>query len=132
MNLSDFVNENRKKIKYDMRNINGGFSDGVEIRPAQNDPAIMNITINIYGGSKNSFNAYKVPPRIQELQSAFLKTRQTGDPFAAEFKKELDAYYDNLKRAIGLEMVRLIQEFDAQAKDSIGRAIGKLNQRYQQ
>ena len=121
---------NKKKIKYDMKNINGGFSDGVEIKPGEH-AGVMDISVNIYGGSQGLAHAHQVPPSIQEIQKAFIAAQQTGDPIGAELRADLEAYYANLRRAISLEIVRLIQQFDAQANESIANAVAKINQKYQ-
>ena len=119
-----------KKIKYDMKNVNGGFSGGVDIKPGQT-AGVMNVAVNIYGGSQSTAHAYEVPPKIKDIQEAFIAARQTGDPVAADLKTELNAYYNNLKRAISLHIVQAMQQFDAQANASIQTAIQQINAKYQ-
>jgi hypothetical protein len=119
-----------KKIKYDMQNVNGGFSGGVDIEPGQH-AGVMNISVNIYGGSQSTAHAYEVPPRIKELQEAFIAARQKGDPVAGELHSELKEYYSNLKRAISLHVVKAMQIFDQQASSSIQAAIQSINAKYQ-
>jgi len=124
------VEGNKKKIKYDMKNINGGFSDGVEIQPGEHS-GIMNISVNIYGGNTKSAHPYQVPPSIKKLQAAYIAATQVGDPVSGNLKVQLEAYYTNLRRAISLEMVKLIQQFDAGASESISTAVQTINQKYQ-
>lgn len=119
-----------KKIRYDMKNVNGGFSGGVDIKPGQ-DPGVMNISINIYGGSQSIAHPYQVPQRIKELQEAYAAARQSGDPSSEEFKTELREYYNNLKRAISLYVVKSMQQFDEQASVAIQNAIQQINAKYQ-
>jgi hypothetical protein len=120
-----------KKIKYDMQNVNGGFSGGVDISPGQTSD-VMNISIDIYGGNQTTSHPYKVPPRIKQIQQAFITARQTGDPVAGELKSELKEYYNNLRRAISLQIVRAMQQFDAQSKEAIAQAVQQINARYQE
>ena len=59
-NLVKLIKE--EKSKYDMNFINGGFSDGVEIKyDAQTAPNSINISISIYGGGTASNTAFQVP-----------------------------------------------------------------------
>jgi len=118
-----------KKIKYDMQNVNGGFSGGVDIAPGQT-AAVMNVSVNIYGGSQDTVHAHQVPPRIQQMQEAFLAAKANGDPAAGEFQQELKEYYNNIKRAISLHVVKAMQAFDQQANASIQAAIQQINQKY--
>ena len=120
-----------KKIKYDMRNINGGFSGGVDIVPGEH-AGVMDITINIYGGSKSRAHPYKVPPSIQQYQQAYLVAKQTGDPVSKAIRQSLRAYYDNLNTSISLEIVRLMREFDAGSNAAINKAVQTVNAMYMQ
>ena len=134
MKLSEtyrLLSEEAKKIRYDMVNINGGFSGGVEIKPGTT-PANMNISINIFGGSQSNSIAYNVPKRISEMQQAYIAAQQTGDPVSGEIKTELETYYNNLRQAISLEIVALMKSFDAQAKEAVTRAVTNMNKKYGQ
>jgi len=121
----------RKKIKYDMRNVNGGFSDGVEIKVGAN-AGVMDVSVDIYGGGNNLYHPFSVPPAIQKLQEAFLAAKRTGDPVASEIQNQLESYYANIRRAVSLEMVRLMQDFDKNAAGVITNAVQTINGRYQQ
>ncbi len=62
-NLVKLIKE--EKSKYDMNFINGGFSDGVEIKyDAQTAPNSINISISIYGGGAASNTAFQVTPEL--------------------------------------------------------------------
>ena len=131
LNLKKYAKEvitEKKKIKYDMKNVNGGFSDGVEIRPGQH-AGVMNISIDIYGGSTSTALAYPVPDRIKQLQTGFLAARRTGDPVDQALYGELEAYYENLRRAIALEVYQLMRQFDAQVGQVVSNAVNNYNQR---
>lgn len=137
MRLADtyrnLVTEKKKSnaVKYDMQNINGGFSNGVEIKPGSH-AGVMDISVNIYGGNQKTAHPHQVPQSIQQLQEAYIAARKTGDPVASDIKIELEAYYTNLRKAISLEVIRLMQQFDTQAKESIAATVARINQRYQE
>lgn len=118
-----------RKIKYDMINVNGGFSDGVTVQPGAN-AGLLSISVDIYGGGTKASHVYKVPRKIAEYQSAYLAARRTGDPTSAVLSSELQSYYKNLKKAISLEVVALISQFDNQMKTVVDTAVANLNKRY--
>lgn len=118
-----------KKIKYDMINVNGGFSDGVEVDIYRNVGA-MNVSVNIYGGGTLHSLKYHVPDRIKEYQDAMVAARQTGDPVGTEFSGEVEKYQSMIKKAVGLAMVSLIEKFDQDAKLAISAAISRVNKVY--
>lgn len=124
------LNEEAKKIRYDMTNINGGFSDGVEIKPG-NSASVMNISVNIYGGSPKTSKPYAVPKSIADMQQAYIAAQQSGDPVSSDIRSELETYYNNLRTAISLEVVNIMKNFDAQARDAINRAVANMNKKYQ-
>lgn len=130
MKLLDLYEEKTKKVRYDMVNVNGGFSDGVEIKPGDN-PSVMNVSVNIYGGSLQRSHPYNVPKSIADLQQAYIAAQQSGDPVSTQIKDQLEAYYNNLRRAISLEIVALLKSFDEQANAGITRAVTNLNKKYQ-
>lgn len=121
--------DKRKAIRYDMHYVNGGYSDGVDIKPSSN-VSNMDVTINIYGGNQGSKNMYAVPASIRELQEALLAARRIGDPVASDIRIELDDYYENLRRAISLEVVRLMKDFDANMKQRLDIIVQNINQKY--
>tara|TARA_R110000822_G_scaffold128195_28_gene263970 strand:- start:7408 stop:7809 length:402 start_codon:yes stop_codon:yes gene_type:complete len=123
------VEGRKKKIRYDMKNISGGFSEGVDIMPGQHS-GVMDISIDIYGGSKSTAHSYEVPPSIKQLQTAYIAATQKGDPVASDIKRQLEAYYTNLRRAISLHIVHLMQQFDSGANDAITSAVKKINSKY--
>lgn len=124
------LQEESKKIRYDMTNVNGGFSDGVEIKPGENS-GVMNVSVNIYGGSPKTTHPYNVPPSIAQKQEAYIAARQTDDPSSAAFERELETYYTMLRQAISLEMVAIMKNFDEQAGLVISRAVANVNKKYQ-
>ncbi len=118
-----------KKIKYDMINVNGGFSDGVEVDIYRSVGA-MNVSVNIYGGGTLHSLKYHVPPKIKEYQDAMVAARQTGDPVGTEFSGEVEKYQSMVKKAVNLAMVALIQKFDQDAKVAISASIARVNKVY--
>ncbi len=118
-----------KKIKYDMVNVNGGFSDGVNVQPGSN-ASVLSISVDIYGGGTKNSHLYKVPKKIADYQAAYIAAMKLGDPTSTALSAELEAYYKNLKKAISLEVVTLISQFDGQMKVVIDSAVANLNRRY--
>lgn len=125
------LKEEDQKIRYDMTNINGGFSDGVEIKPGS-DSTTMNVSVNIFGGGQSNSLPFTVPTQISDMQQAYVAAQQTGDPVSGDIAGELEAYYNNLRTAISLEMVALMKKFDADANAVISRAVANMNKKYGQ
>jgi len=125
------LKEEEQKIRYDMVNINGGFSDGVEIKPGS-DSTVMNVSVNIFGGSQSNFLPFTVPKQVSDMQQAYIAAQQTGDPVSADIASELESYYNNLRTAISLEMIALMKRFDAEANAVITRAVANMNKKYSQ
>lgn len=123
------LEEAQKRIKYDMVNVNGGFSDGVDIRPGTN-AGLLAISVDIYGGGTKNSMMYNVPQKIAEYQAAYVEARRTGDSVAPDLNRELQSYYKNLKKAISIEAVRLISQFDQEMKVVVDKAVANMNKRY--
>lgn len=127
---SNYLMERKsKKIKYDMQHVNGGFSDGVEIGIGS-DASKVNVKIDIYGGSNNTVAPYPVPRSIRDLQDAYIAAKNQGDPVTPEIKSELESYYKNLRKAISLEVLELIKNFDKQVKESVDRTVSTYNSKF--
>lgn len=123
------IYEEKKKIKYDMTAINGGFSDGVDIMPAQGG-ATMDVSVDIYGGTQTQAHLYQVPPAIQKLQQQVVAAKQRGVPVPQETTRQLNTYYNNIKQLISVTMVKLMKQLDAGAKESITAIIQQENAKY--
>ena len=118
-----------KKVKYNMQNINGGFSDGVTINVSK-QPGAVGVSVNIYGGGEPRQLRYAVPHKIKTYQDAYVAARRTGDVIGNDLSVELNTYKSNLKKAIGLSMVKLLEKFDIDAKAAIENAISRVNSLY--
>lgn len=118
-----------KKIKYNMQNVNGGFSDGVSINVA-NHPGAVSVSVNVYGGGELNSVKFKVPSKIAEFQEAYISARRTGDQISNDLSTELNSYKSNLKKSIGLAIVKLMEKFDVDAKVAISDAVARVNNLY--
>ena len=131
MSLYKYLIEERRKkrkLKYNMTAVNGGFSDGVEIIPGDGEQ--LNLSIDIYGGTQKNIHSYKLPEEIYELRKAYNIAVKSGDPTAPEIKEKLDAYYDEVKRVVSVEIVKLLKIFDDKAQRVIDSAINTVNSKY--
>lgn len=121
----------KKKNSYSMKTVNGGFSDGVDIKPGAN-AGVMNIGIDIYGGSEGITHPHRVPPKIQQYQQAYLQARQTGDPMSEDFKVELERYYADLRNTISARFIQLLEQLDQNVSQVVANAVKEANSRYQE
>jgi hypothetical protein len=119
-----------RSFKYDMKYINGGFSNGVKVEPSM-DGATAHVSVDIYGGGQSQKIPIQVPPKIQQLITAVSTAEQRGDPAAVQLRDELNAYYRNIKKLIGFKMVKLFEQMDAQAGQLIAQAVSEINAKYE-
>jgi hypothetical protein len=127
------VEGEKKKAKYDMQNVNGGFSmsNGVQASPGTGpDAGKLYVSVNLYGGGKPQQHAFPVPDRIRELLMATQAADQSLDPVEGDLRGELSEYYKALRKEITIAMIRLIRKFDAAAGQAIVQAVENLNRRY--
>jgi len=118
-----------KKIRYDMKNLSGGFSDGVDIETGRT-PGTISLSVNIYGGGANVKHTIKLPDKIAKLQSAYIMAVKNNDPTAKELKLQLNSYYNLIKKALSTQVSKMLMDFDSEFGRRMRMIIKKINARY--
>ena len=119
-----------KKVAYKFKNIVGGFSDGVSVSITDN-PGTVRVSINIYGGGEDtSALRYKVPQKIFNYQTTYIKTASAAQPISNDVASRLVSYKQDIKNTVSAKLYPILQQFDAMCKEAVGKAIAEVNQKY--
>lgn len=119
------------KIKYGLKSVSGGFNDGVDIVPGKNISAgkiLINVTL--YGGGSKDWHAFPAPSQVQEYINAWQEAQTTGDPISNDIEVNIEAYYSLIKKEIGINLIKALQEFDQKASQIIKSSVAAVNRRY--
>lgn len=111
-----------ESLKYDLTYANGGFNDGVEIKPGKNGSLEMKITL--YGGGEQKVMKIKpLPQKIATLIQAYEVGANNNDTSTPEITQELQSYFLKIKEKISFDIIRFMQELDDKIEQSIKEAI---------
>jgi hypothetical protein len=114
------------RFKYEMTYANGGFNNGVEIKPDRNGKA--NVEISIYGGGqKKSLTVGPLPPNIEKLVKAYeLSANQNED--SPEITQELQKYFARAKTLLNAKIIEIFKKADLQIANAIKETFSQINQ----
>lgn len=122
-----------KKIKYDLKNLGGGFKDGVEVTPGQGQmQKQISISATLYGGGTKEYHSFDTPKRVQQNLSAFHQAQASGDAVGPEIQQDLARYYDEVKKEISKDIVKLLQVLDKKVYQIMQNGVQRVNARYSQ
>lgn len=108
-------------LKYELTYANGGFNDGVVIKPSTDGKA--ELKISLYGGGESKImKVGPMQPNIDKLLRAYETTATNNDQSAPEITEELKRYFDEVKTKLSLEIIKILQEADEKIKGSIRNA----------
>lgn len=97
-------------FKFEMKYMNGGFNNGVRIKPDKGGKAL--VEIKIYGGGeKKSMSIGPLPANIQKLVKAY-EIQATDGEDSPEITDELKKYFKNLSDNLSIEAISILQEAD--------------------
>ena len=121
-----------KKIKYDLKNLGGGFKDGVEVAPGQGDLSnTIMVSATLYGGGTKEYHNFSVPKKIAQDIAAHRQAVADNDPIASDIEQTLNQYYDEINKEISLSLVRLMRALDRKAYQLMQTAVNNVNSRYE-
>lgn len=134
--LRESNEEDPEKLKdqysYDMKYVNGGFANSVDIQPGTNeDSGKVNVSINIFGGGEKKQITLPTPPKIQQMLKAYEVALRKQDPSADKIKIQLEKYYADLKISIAEKFINVMKEMDAKSKQVLIQSIKEINGKYQ-
>lgn len=111
-----------ESLKYDLTYANGGFNDGVEIKPGKNGSIEMKITL--YGGGEQKvLNIKHLPNQIQTLLKGYEVGANNNDNTTPEITQQLQGYLLQIKEKISFDIIRFMQELDNKIEQSIKNAL---------
>lgn len=104
-------------LKYEMQYVNGGFNNGVQIKPDKNGKAL--IEISIYGGGeKKRMLVGPLPAEIGKLVKAYeISATQNGD--SPEITGELQRYFQEINQKLSAKVIQILSEADNKVAQAI-------------
>lgn len=118
--------EKDDSLKYEMTYVNGGFNNGVEIKPGRGGK--IELSIAIYGGGeKKTLGISPLPPSITKLTQAY-EIGADRDTDVPEITDELKRYFDELNQALSMKVIDILREADEKVKKAIKETFSSVNQ----
>ena len=118
--------EKEDAFKYEMQYANGGFNNGVEVKPDRDGK--LQLKISIYGGGEQKvMKIHPVPKSIEKLISAYEQTADQNDNSAPEITEELQKYCDSVRKALSAQLIEIVTDADNKIKEAIQRTFSKIN-----
>lgn len=116
--------EKDDSLKYEMQYVNGGFNNGVQIKPDKNGKA--NVEISIYGGGeKKTLTVGPLPADISKLIKAYeIATTQNSD--SPEITGELQKYFAEVNERLSRQIISILQETDIKVFQAIKSTFKEL------
>ena len=104
-------------LKYEMKYVNGGFNNGVELKPDRDGK--VNIKIAIFGGGKEkSLTVGPLPKEIAKLVRAYeIEANQGND--AQDVTQELQQYFEEKNTILSQKIILILQECDQKVEQTI-------------
>lgn len=123
--------QEQEQNSYEMKYVNGGFNGSVDIQPGvAENLGKVSVSINIFGGGEKKKITISTPPKIKKMLQAYQIAVHKQDPSADKIKKELEAYYLELKNTIARNFAPLMKELDGKAKQVIIKSMQEINSKY--
>lgn len=116
-------------FKYEMQYANGGFNNGVEVKPDKDGK--LQLKISIYGGGDQKvMQISPLPESITKLIKAYEITATQNDNSTPEITKELQRYFDEIRNLLSSKIMEIITQADGDIKSAITSTFSEINKRY--
>lgn len=113
-------------LKYEMIYVNGGFNNGVELKPASDGK--VELSIAIYGGGeKKTLGISPLPPSIAKLMKAY-EVGAASDANTPEITDELKRYFAEINQSLSMKVIDILKEADEKVKAAIKSTFRETNQ----
>lgn len=104
-------------LKYEMTYINGGFNNGVQIKPDKDGKALVEISI-YGGGQKKTLSVGPLPQEIQKLVKAYEVSATRGQN-TPEITGELQKYFEGKNNQLSQRIIQILTEADEKVAQAI-------------
>jgi len=104
-------------LKYEMKYVNGGFNNGVQIKPDKDGKALVEISI-YGGGQKKTLSIGPLPAQISKLIKAYEVSAQQGQN-TPEITGELQKYFESLNTTLSQKIIEIMMEMDSKVEAAI-------------
>jgi len=106
-----------ESLKYTMTYANGGFNNGVELKPGKDGKIELSITI--YGGGESkSLGISRFSPQIEKLVKAYQVGAETQQG-TEDITKGLKDYFSRVNQVLSMKIIQILQETDTKIQASI-------------
>lgn len=106
-----------ESLKYTMTYANGGFNNGIELKPSKEGK--IDLSIAIYGGGQTkSLGISGFSPEIKKLISAY-EVGATNQQDTEDITKALKEYFKRVNQVLSLKVIEILQRADNEIKHSI-------------
>lgn len=113
-------------LKYEMTYVNGGFNNGVEIKPGHDGK--IELSISIYGGGEQKkLGISPLPPAVTKLTKAY-EIGANQDIDSPEITDELKRYFDEINQTLSMKVIAILREADEKVKAAIQSTFKQVNQ----
>lgn len=104
-------------LKYEMKYVNGGFNNGVQIKPDKDGKAMVEISI-YGGGQKKTLSIGPLPAQISKLIKAYEVSATQGQN-TPEITGELQKYFENLNTTLSQKIIEIMMDMDSKVEQAI-------------
>ena len=113
---------------YDMKFVNGGFSNSVDVGPGVgDDTGKIFVSINIFGGGKKKRIQLPTSEKAKKLLAAYQVAIQKDDPSSEKIKQDLDQYYADIKNTVAQNFIPLLKELDLKTRQILINSVKEVN-----
>jgi hypothetical protein len=110
-------------LKYEMKYVNGGFNNGVQIKPDKDGKALVEISI-YGGGTKKTLSIGPLPSQISKLIKAYEVSATQGQN-TPEITGELQKYFENLNTTLSQKIIEIMMDMDSKVESAIRETFKK-------
>lgn len=126
---STSAQEKDDAFKYEMQYVNGGFNNGVEIKPDRDGK--VQLKISIYGGGDQKvMKISPFPASITNLIKAYESSADNADNSVPEITEELQKYFDEVRSVLSAKIIQIVTQMDEQIKAAITHTFKDVNKGY--
>lgn len=109
--------EKDDSLKYEFTYANGGFNNGVEVKPGKNGK--LELDISIYGGGeKKTMGISGYSPQVQKLVQAY-EVGATSGQETEDINKALKDYFKRVNQTLSMKIISILENTDNQIKNAI-------------